>query len=231
AYWSDSLIVLTHFKGHGLTGFGGTIKNVGMGLTDKIGKCKMHTDTGPIVEEERCQGCGLCLKWCASEAINLYNEVVKIDQAKCVGCGQCLVSCSNKAIRIDWNAVSSRVVQERICEAALAVLKERKALFLNFLMDVTPDCDCCPHSDAPIVPDIGILASRDPVAIDQAGVDLVNSTAGLKDTALKINLESGEDKFRGLHPQVSWEIQLEYAEAIGLGSREYELIALRENVV
>lgn len=227
SYWADSLIVLTHFKGHGVTGFGGTIKNIGMGLTTKTGKCKIHTDTGPVLNEDLCTGCGLCAKYCAAEAIKVIDEKAKIDKERCTGCGQCLVSCPNNATKIDWGAVSSRVVQERICEAALAVIKDKeKRLFLNFLIDITPDCDCCPHSDASIVPDIGILASLDPVAIDQAGVDLVNASYGLKGTALKRNFAVGEDKFKAIHPNVNWEIQLSYAEKIGLGNRRYELIAV-----
>ncbi|MBU1488024.1 DUF362 domain-containing protein [bacterium] len=227
AYLADALVVLTHFKGHGLTGFGGTIKNIGMGLTTKTGKCKIHTDTGPVMDEELCTGCGLCARWCDAEAIKVIDTKAKIDKRLCTGCGQCLVSCPNKATKIDWGAVSSKVAQERICEAALAVIKDKeKRFFLNFLLDITPDCDCCPHSDASIVPDIGILASLDPVAIDQAGVDLVNASCGLKDTALKRNFAKGEDKFKAIHPNVNWGIQLSYAEKIGLGSRKYELIAI-----
>ncbi|MBU0568302.1 DUF362 domain-containing protein [bacterium] len=227
AYRADSLVVLTHFKGHGVTGFGGTIKNVGMGLTTKSGKSKLHTNAGPVIDEELCTGCGLCAKWCGAEAIKVIDEKAKIDRERCTGCGQCLVSCPNNATRIDWSSVPSKIVQERICEAALAVIKDKeKKFFLNFLVDITPDCDCCPHSDASIVPDIGILASLDPVAIDQAGVDLVNASYGLKDTALKRNFAKGEDKFKAIHPNVNWEIQLSYAEKIGLGSRKYELIAI-----
>jgi hypothetical protein len=227
-YYCDSLFCISHFKGHGLGGFGGSIKNLAMGSSDKYGKQKMHGSQIPKIDKDKCNGCGLCLKWCYPEALHLKDKKISIRKNRCAGCGQCIISCPSKVFSIDWEASPPSVVQERMCEYALGVmnLKKDKIGFINFLLDITPDCDCCPHSDAPIVPDIGILASFDPVAIDQASVDLVNKEIGLENTALKEKIKPGEDKFKIIHPNINWEKQLIYGEKIGLGSRKYKLITI-----
>jgi len=220
---ADVLISLAHFKGHGLTGFGGSLKNIGMGLADRKGKFKIHSDAVPVVKEKGCDQCLTCVNNCSGQAITIVNKMPKIDTNKCLGCGQCIVMCPNKVFTIDWMGISPTVVQERMIEFAYGALLNKKAYFFNFILNVTPDCDCCPHSDAYIIPDVGILASSDPVAIDQASLDMVNQQIGIPNTALKTNFQPGEDKIHGFNPKLNPEPQLNYAQEIGLGNRKYEL--------
>jgi len=222
---SDALISVAHFKGHDLTGFGGTLKNLGMGCASRQGKMAQHADLSPKVKRKKCVGCGECLEHCAQSAITLKDEKAEINSHKCVGCGECILICSNGAIQIQWNADTLRF-QKKMVEYALAVLKgkEGRLACLNFLTQISPACDCCGHSDAPVVQDVGILASTDPVAIDQASVDLVNRQPALENSCLSTNKGPGEDKFKALYPKVDWTVQLEYGEKIGLGTRDYELI-------
>jgi len=222
---ADGLISLAHFKGHELSGFGGTLKNLGMGCASRRGKMAQHADVSPKITRKKCVGCGECVEHCSQSAITLQEEKAFIDAKKCIGCGECILICSNKAVEVRWNS-DMTLFQKKLVEYSLAVLKGKKGkvAFLNFLTQISPACDCYGHSDAPIVHDIGVMASADPVAIDQASVDMVNRQKGLEGTALPANKEPGGDKFRGLYPKVDWTIQLQYAEQIGLGSREYELI-------
>ncbi|MBU0735392.1 MAG: DUF362 domain-containing protein [Proteobacteria bacterium] len=224
---ADALISVAHFKGHELSGFGGTIKNIGMGCAARKGKLDQHSDLSPKVKKKKCVGCGDCVDHCAQRAISLREEKAGIDPEKCVGCGECILICSNGAIDVQWNA-DIQLFQKKMVEYTLAVLKgkEEKVFFLNFLTDISPACDCYGHSDAPIVHDIGIVASKDPVAIDQASVDLVNRQAGISGSCLTKCMGPGEDKFRGVYPKIDWTIQLDYAEQIGLGNRKYELVTI-----
>lgn len=219
---ADALLVLTHFKGHGLTGFGGALKNIGMGLGCRSAKQMMHSDVKPRIDLEKCTGCGRCTLWCPGGAIAVADKKARIDMEKCTGCGECRVSCREQAVAVSWEGRPD-VVQEKIVEYVQGVLHDKKDKFglLNFVINVTPDCDCWGFSDAPIVPDIGFLASRDPVAIDQASVDLVNQAEGIKGTALSD--PASRDKFKALFPNVDWSVQLKYAEEIGLGTRNYRL--------
>jgi len=224
---ADALISLAHFKGHELSGFGGTIKNIGMGCASRKGKLEQHSGLSPKVKSKKCVGCGDCVGHCSQKAISLKKEKAIIDPKKCVGCGECILVCPNSAIDIQWSN-DIPLFQKKMAEYTLAVLKGKgeKAVFLNFLTNVSPACDCYGYSDAPIVPDIGITASRDPVAIDQASVDLVNQQTAASGTCLTKGREAGEDKFRGVYPNIDWTTQLEYAQEIGLGSREYELVTI-----
>ncbi len=224
-YHADVLIAISHFKGHETTGFGGTLKNVGMGCGCRSAKQMMHSDILPVVDLEKCTGCGKCLKWCPAQAIILTGEKkAQIDHKKCLGCGECVVTCPSLAIAISWEA-EPHSVQKKMVEHVYGVLKskENKVGFMNFLINVTPSCDCWGWSDAPIVPDIGILASRDPVALDQASVDLINRTRGIENTGLSD--PQSKDKFESL-TGVDWSVQLKYGEELGLGSREYNLIKI-----
>lgn len=220
---ADLIISLAHFKGHGLTGFGGSLKNIGMGLTDRKGKFKIHSDVVPIVKKKGCQECFICIHHCSGQAINIVDKRPTIDKDKCLGCGQCLVMCPNEVFTIDWLGISPVIVQERMVEFAYGALLGKKAIFFNFIINVASDCDCCPYSDANIVPDVGILASFDPVSIDQASIDLVNHQIGIPNTALKSNFQPGEDKLQGISPKLTAEPQLNYAQEIGLGVRKYVL--------
>jgi uncharacterized Fe-S center protein len=223
---ADSLISVAHFKGHELSGFGGTIKNVGMGCASRKGKMAQHADVAPKVKTKKCVGCGDCIVRCAQQAIAMVKDKEKahINPKKCIGCGECILVCPNQAIQIQWNA-SVPDFMEKMVEYTLGVLKNKKdhALFVNFLTDVSPACDCPPFNDAPIVRDVGVVASNDPVAVDQASVDLVNQERALPGCCLKKNRGPGKDKFKGVYPDVDWRFQFEYAEEIGLGSSDYVL--------
>jgi uncharacterized protein len=224
---ADALVVLSHFKCHELTGFGGTLKNLGMGCSSRSGKLQQHSTVAPKVAQKYCNRCALCLKACAHNAIAILEGGAGIDPNACVGCGRCITACQQKAINIQWNESSSQVMRKMV-EYAKGALhgKEGKSLFLNFITQVSPACDCYGHADAPIVNDIGICAATDPVALDQACADLVNSARGNQETALSSGFEPGGDKFRGVHPEIDWEVQLEHAEKIGLGTRAYQLVRL-----
>jgi uncharacterized protein len=226
-FHADAMIVLTHFKGHLIMGFGGAIKNLGMGCASPGGKQAMHSDLRPTVKKSACTGCGTCMRYCPSGAIHFVKDnKASIRKSMCIGCGECTAVCPVHAIPIRWKT-DGHEVQEKNAEYALAALhgKEDKCGFINFLNNLSPDCDCFSWNDAPIAPDVGILASTDPVTIDQASVDLVNRAPGLPGSRLT-NLAS-KDKIRDV-TGVNWERSLEYAEEIGLGSRKYKLIDTKQ---
>jgi len=225
---ADALISVAHFKGHELSGFGGTLKNVGMGCASRRGKLDQHSNVSPKIKRKTCIGCSVCEKHCPAEAISLEKKKAYINQKKCIGCAECIVRCPTESININWNQ-DVPVFLEKMMEYTAGVLKNKtdKTLFINFITDIAPKCDCLPYSEAPIVNNIGVVASTDPVAIDQASADLVNQAQGRQGTVLKTNLAPGEDKFKGLYPYVDWELQLEYAQQLGFGTREYKLIKLK----
>lgn len=208
---ADVLIFVTHFKGHEQTGFGGALKNVGMGCASRQGKLEQHSDSKPEVEEDHCVACRTCEKFCPTGAMSV-SKVAKINYELCIGCGQCIAMCNYGAVNPGWDN-STELLSKKMVEYAKAVLKDKRAVFINFIMDVSPDCDCWHMNRPAVAPNVGITMSTDPVAIDQASLDLI-----LKSTH--------EDPFLRAHPNVHWETQLSYAEQIGLGSRSYELIKI-----
>ncbi len=216
---ADSIIALSHFKGHMGSGFGGAIKNVGMGSASRAGKQQQHSGTKPEVNQAKCISCKKCGDVCPEDAFS-YEPKAIIDKKKCVGCCECVAVCQTEAIGIMFNE-SHDNMQKKMAEYCYAVAKGRRIGYINVLLNITPDCDCFPKSDKAIVPDIGILASLDPVAIDQASFDLVNKELGVENTRLK-NIGSS-DKFRDIFGFDST-IQLKHGEEIGLGKREYNLI-------
>lgn len=221
---AESMIVLSHVKGHDLAGFGGAIKNLAMGCAPPSGKAEQHTGR-PFVEIKQCGGCGKCTLVCPQAAMMLVEGKVQFNPEHCVGCGDCMRSCPSGAIDFDWTT-EIRPFLERLCEYALGAVRDKpgRVGYINFLMGITPDCDCVPWSDATIVPDIGILASTDPVAIDHASLDLVNSQLGFARTLLKENLAPGKDKFKGVWDYTDADYQIAYAAEIGLGDASYRLI-------
>jgi hypothetical protein len=224
---ADTLVVLSHFKCHELSGFGGALKNLAMGCSSRAGKLEQHSTVAPQVAEKQCTACGACLKACVTDAIDLTTGKAVIDSALCTGCGRCISICEPQAIRIQWNE-QAPLVMKKMAEYALGAVsgKAGKLLFVNFITQVSPACDCYGYSDAPIVPDLGILAGTDPVALDQACADLVIQARGLPGTAMLHGHEPGGDKFRGVHPEIDWEITLEHAARLGMGTRGYRLISL-----
>jgi hypothetical protein len=223
---ADSMLVLSHFKGHIVSGFGGAIKNLAMGCAPPEGKRAQHK-ARPFTIDERCIGCGKCDSVCPKSAIAVIDKKSVINRDKCIGCFECMHVCRNHAIDIDWET-EIPVFMERMAEYAYGAVKGKTAKtgYLNFLIRITPDCDCFPFSDTPIVPDIGILASRDPVAIDAASFDLVNRQEGFIDSLLATCHHAGEDKFKGVHAQTDGYIQVRYAEELGMGTSAYTLIKI-----
>jgi len=226
---ADIVVSMTHFKGHEQTGFGGTLKNIGMGSASRQGKLDQHSSSKPVIDAVICTGCGQCVKNCASLAIHLNKDKKAIiDYEKCVGCGQCVAVCQYEAAQPVWDS-STDILTYKIAEYTYAVLKDKPNFHINFIMDVSPNCDCWGYNDAAIVPNIGIAASFDPVALDKASADLVTDSVANINSALNIK-EIGElqntDKFRLVHPNTDWGAGLRYAETIGLGSMKYELVTV-----
>ncbi|MFQ5646804.1 MAG: DUF362 domain-containing protein, partial [bacterium] len=194
----------------------------------RAGKLAMHSEVSPYVGKG-CTACGLCVAHCSEQAVTLKNErdsrkKAWIDNDLCIGCGQCMITCPDKCIKVEWSE-DTHLIQEKIAEYTLGVLQNfpNNACFLNFINRVTPVCDCYANSDASIVPDIGIAASYDPVALDRASAELLNKAPGLAGTALKAAFKPGEDKIKDVYPNIDWEVQLKYGEKIGLGYNKYLL--------
>lgn len=226
AVHADAMVVVTHVKGHEATGFGGAFKNVGMGLGTRAAKQRMHSDLKPEVAGEKCTSCARCIKSCPVDAITWGpDRVASIDYELCYGCGECVAACAYGAIGIQWKT-EPEAIQQKIVEHAAGALagKQGKIVFLSFVMNVSPDCDCWHFSDAGVVADIGVLASTDIVAIDQAAYDLVTNAPGLPGTRGE-GLGSGEDKFRSI-TGIDGTVAMRYAETLGLGSRSYEIKTL-----
>jgi hypothetical protein len=208
---ADSLVVVSHFKGHLAAGFGGAIKNLGMGFASRGGKLYQHSALKPLVRRRACTACGNCASHCPAGAIDVGDFAV-IDDSACIGCAECIQRCPEGAIGVDWGSDSGAFVK-RMTESALgAATACSVSVYVNFVVDVSPDCDCMAHAGAPIVPDLGILVSDDPVAVDQASLDLVNGVP-----------DGPADRFLALRPDRDGTVQLEYGQSIGLGSREYAL--------
>ncbi len=206
----DCIIGLSHMTGHMLTGFGGAIKNIGMGLASRAGKLAQHSNVAPKVDKEKCIGCGICVKVCPANATCLVKKKAYIHKERCIGCGECLIRCSAEAIDLEWSENEKRV-QEKMAEYAYGILKDKEKGFVSFLNHITAECDCLAKDDPKIANDFGILASLDPIALDKASCDVITKA-------------SGEDVFMKAHPKTDWHIQLDYGQKLGLGSTEYELI-------
>lgn len=225
AVHADSMVVISHVKGHGEAGFGGAIKNVGMGLGTRSAKQRMHSDVKPHVQQDKCTRCGRCVEWCPVHCIDMgpdRTDKAYINQDRCIGCGECVAACSYGAIAINWSG-NPAAMQEKMVEHAVGALdnKREKVAFVSFLTNISPECDCWSFSDAPIVPDIGILVGRDIVAIDQASYDMVTEAVGNQHSAGE-GLASGTDKFHSIHG-VDGQIAIRYAEELGLGTRAYTI--------
>lgn len=225
---ADIVISLSHFKGHEEAGFGGALKNLGMGSGSRAGKMEQHCDGKPFVKEADCIGCGACARICAHNGPVIVDRKCHIDHDHCVGCGRCLAVCPKDAIKPTYQD-SVKLLNYKIAEYSYAVCKERPTFHVTLICDVSPFCDCHAENDIPIIPDVGMLASFDPVALDQACVDLCNKQPVIADSRLDHHLKEFGDKdhnhehFHMNHPDAEWETCLIHAEEIGLGTRAYEL--------
>lgn len=228
---ADIFISLTHFKGHESTGFGGAIKNIGMGCGSRAGKMHQHNSGKPIVHDDLCRGCRRCAKECGSDAITYENGKAVINQDICKGCGRCIGACAFDAIENqNWNA--NEILGRKMAEYSQAVCDGRPTFHISLVRDISPNCDCHGENDAPILPDVGIFASFDSVALDQACVDACLHATPMPNSQLSDNLADPHwhhhhDNFLDSNPNVRWKETLEHAEKIGLGTREYELIQMK----
>lgn len=222
---ADIIISMNHFKGHEMTGFGGALKNLGMGSGARGGKLEMHSASQPKINKKNCKSCAQCIKNCSQEAISFdENKKADIDYNKCIGCGQCVAVCQFNSAQVVWNE-SADTANEKIAEYAYAVIKDKANFHINFIMNVSPDCDCFNSNDLAIVPDIGIAASFDPIALDKASVNLVNKAPIIKGSILEDKgYHEGEDKFNHIHSNTNWEVGLKHGEEIGIGTENYELV-------
>lgn len=230
---ADIFISLTHFKGHETTGFGGTIKNIGMGCGSRAGKKEQHNDGIPSISQRKCRGCKKCQKECANNGLvfDIETKKMKVNPDTCVGCGRCIGACNFDAIVFkDYTAAEN--LNRRMAEYTKAVVDGRPCFHISLVIDVSPHCDCHAENDAPILPNIGMFASFDPLALDQACVDACLNSKPLPNSLLSDNLASENfhdhhDHFINTTPESEWKTCLEHSEKIGLGSREYELIVMK----
>lgn len=210
---TDYLVSFAHFTGHLLSGFGGTLKNLGMGCASRAGKLDQHSVVNPRINADVCSNCMTCIEYCPVDAIVQGEGSTVIIDEKCIGCGECLVVCAVGAVKMQWDQDVIRF-QEKMAEYACSVGKqfEGKLACLNFLLNVTKNCDCMAKEEPAVVEDVGIVCSADPVAVDKASVDLINQSYS-------------KDLFLEIH-KVDWSVQLQHAQEVGLGNMSYELIEL-----
>jgi uncharacterized Fe-S center protein len=230
---ADVFISLTHFKGHEMTGFGGAIKNIGMGCGSRAGKTDQHSNGKPHINQNLCRGCRRCLRECANSALmfDASGKKMTVNRENCVGCGRCLGSCNFDAISFD-NDAAVELLNRRMAEYTKAVVDGRPCFHISLVVDVSPNCDCHGENDVPILPDLGMFASFDPLALDQACADACLKAIPLRGSQLADNMaEPGfinrHDHFTNSSPESEWRTCLEHAEKIGLGTRDYELIAVK----
>jgi len=221
---ADIFISLTHFKGHECTGFGGALKNIGMGCGSRAGKMEMHNAGKPSVSADLCVGCGACRKICAHDAITITAKKATIDVTRCVGCGRCIGVCFKDAIHTAYDE-SNELLNAKIAEYTAAVLRGRPHFHISLVCDVSPECDCHDMNDAPIIANIGMLASADPVALDQACADLCCKAPPLPNSMLT-EKRTGHDHFHALHPATNWRDAIVHAERMQIGTAQYTLVTI-----
>ncbi|MDD5953230.1 MAG: DUF362 domain-containing protein [Oscillospiraceae bacterium] len=222
---ADVFISLNHFKGHEMAGFGGALKNIGMGCGSRRGKMEMHSEGKPVVEEELCIGCGRCSRICAQEAAIVTNGKSHIALEKCAGCGRCVGVCPTDAIQPQYDT-SNAVMNKKVAEYTKAVLSGRPHFHISLVVDVSPFCDCHGENDTAIVPDVGMFASFDPVALDVACADAVNRQPAMENSLLGDCDHCCHDHFTAIGPTTDWRSAVEHAEKLGIGTQDYELISI-----
>lgn len=249
---ADIIVSLTHFKGHVNAGFGGALKNIGMGCGSKKGKMEMHSSGTPRIDGGKCIGCGMCVDHCANDGVHVVDGIAAIDEEHCVGCGFCIAYCPAGAIMTKWDEAKP-VMNKKIAEYTKAVLDGKPSFHISLVLDVSPDCDCERHNDVPVIPNVGMFASFDPVALDQACVDAANRQPVIqgsladpqaKGASASDHMEGaraipeqayaehavgddGRDVFKMVHPDTDWAAGLDHAVKLGIGTREYELVVVR----
>ena len=229
---ADIVISLTHFKGHEATGFGGALKNLGMGCGSRAGKMEQHNSGKPFVKQKKCIGCRACARICAHGAPQFGADgKATIDTDKCVGCARCLAVCPKDAIQCLYDEAPA-ILNKKIAEYTKAVVDGRPCFHVSLVVDVSPNCDCHGENDAPILPNLGMFASFDPLALDQACVDACLAAAPMPGSQLADNMARADfcdhhDHFKNSTPESEWKSCLSHAEKIGLGRREYELIVMK----
>ena len=225
---ADVIISLSHCKGHEQAGYGGTIKNLGMGCASKKGKMAQHSAGTPHISSRRCVGCGNCMKACANDGVHVIDHKAVIDEDKCVGCGNCFAYCPKDAISCKWDEAIP-VFNMKLAEYAKAALNAKPQFHIGLAIDVQPNCDCNGGHDAQMVPDIGMFASFDPVSLDQAAVDAINKAPVMPRYHDKesTNCHGNHDVFYMAHPDTDWDVALDHAEKLGIGERKYELIPVK----
>ncbi|MGI6017611.1 MAG: DUF362 domain-containing protein [Marvinbryantia sp.] len=229
---ADIFITLNHFKGHEATGFGGALKNIGMGCGSRAGKMEMHSAGKPFVNTDKCIGCGACTRICAHSAAIVTDKKASIDHNKCVGCGRCIGICPKDAVCAASDEAND-ILNCKIAEYSKAVIDGRPNFHISLVMDVSPNCDCHSENDLPIVPDVGMFASFDPVALDMACADAVNAQPVISGSILDEHVHAHEeetahhDHFHMNHPETNWISCIEHAKKIGIGTDEYELIVVK----
>ncbi len=226
---ADIFVSLSHFKGHEATGFGGAIKNIGMGGGSRAGKMEQHNSGKPVVNQELCKGCRICKKECGSDAIVYENKKAFINQDLCKGCGRCIGACNFDAI-YNPNSSANEELDCKMAEYTKAICDGRPCFHINMILDVSPWCDCHAFNDAPLIPNIGMACSFDPVALDQACADMCAKAQRFQNTRIGDHMRSGikmtGDLWKDSTPESVWDMTLIHGEKIGLGTREYELVTL-----
>ena len=223
---ADIIVTVNHFKGHESAGFGGALKNLGMGCGSRAGKMEQHASGKPHVEEGLCRGCRVCARQCAHGAISFGAEgKAAIDHGRCVGCGRCLGACNFDAIQPP-DSHSNQLLNKKIAEYAWAAVEGKPHFHISLVIDVSPYCDCHGENDIPLVPDVGFFASFDPVALDQACADACNRMPPMPGSVIE-GSDPCCDRFASAFPDTDWEVALEHAETLKLGSRRYELVTVK----
>ncbi|OPJ62375.1 DUF362 domain-containing protein [Clostridium oryzae] len=222
---ADIVISLSHFKGHELVGFGGALKNIGMGCGSRAGKMEMHSNGKPSVNQQSCVGCGSCAKVCGQSAITITDKKASINHNLCAGCGRCIGVCPMDAV-MPASDESNDILNKKMAEYAYAVLNGRPHFHISLVIDVSPFCDCHAENDIPIVSDIGMFASFDPVALDVACADAVNRQPAISGSLLEKNGHSHKDHFMDVSPETDWTVAIDHAVKLGLGKKDYELIRI-----
>ena len=223
---ADIIISVNHFKGHEQTGFGGALKNLGMGCGSRAGKMEQHASGKPHVAGRLCTGCRACARQCAHDAISYGGDGrASIDHGKCVGCGRCLGACNFDAIKPPSDH-SCDILCKKMAEYAWAVLEGRPHFHVSLVIDVSPNCDCHGENDIPIIPDVGFFASFDPVALDQACADACNKMPPVPGSVIQ-DSDPAADRFTSAAPVTNWQVCLEHAEKLGIGTRSYELVTVK----